>query len=74
MPLLDKFDSTDIESLTDDWAQWDILRDAPVVLHTPRENITGIARGIDRNGCLLLETDNGVQHVSAGDVSLRAQS
>ncbi len=32
----------------------------------------GIARGIDAQGCLLLETDDGLLSIAAGDVSLRA--
>ena len=38
----------------------------------PLENITGIARGIDDNGELLVETKEGVvRHVYAGEVSVR---
>ena len=35
----------------------------------PRQQ--GIARGIDAQGCLLLETGDGLVAVAAGDVSLR---
>ena len=40
--------------------------DRGVVLHT------GIARGVDAQGCLLLDTSTGMRAIAAGDVSLRA--
>ena len=70
---LERFENTPTSNLLGEWEQWDVLKDKPVVLHAPNENICGIARGIDERGHLLLEVDGGVQQISAGDVSLRAQ-
>jgi len=71
--VLNIFESNQVESLVGEWAQWDILKDKPVMLHTTNANIKGVARGIDEHGYLLLETNNEIQRISAGDVSLRAQ-
>ncbi len=73
LPTLNEFDGATKSSSTREWVEWDILRDKSVILHTANEQIAGVARGIDQSGCLLLETDAGMQHISAGDVSLRAQ-
>lgn len=72
IPQLSFFESSEIESLVDDWVQWDVMKDKPVVLHATNEDISGFARGIDKHGHLLLDTEQGLQTISAGDVSLRA--
>lgn len=59
------------ESLKKQWDELDCLRDQPVSLDNGFQNLTGIARGIDEQGALLLEEDSGeTTRVLAGDVSL----
>lgn len=58
----------------DQWARWDVMKDMQVEIHSVGEKQTGIVRGIDASGCLLLETTQGLEKISAGDVSMRAQS
>lgn len=54
------------------WAHRDALRDRAVRLETPGRAATGIARGIDATGALLLETADGtLRRVTAGEVTLR---
>lgn len=74
VPILNKFNSDQIESLVEDWREWDIMQNQQVVLHTTNKDIVGVARGIDETGRLLLETKQGTQVFSAGDVSLRAHA
>lgn len=74
IPTLKQFDLSTSDALTEDWAQWDVMKDKAVILSAANENITGVARGIDEGGRLLLENENGLQAISAGDVSLRANS
>ncbi len=69
-----QFESNVIEDLVGTWSQWDIMKDKPVELHSAQTIQTGVARGIDNDGCLLLETSNGMEKISAGDVSLRARA
>ncbi|MDE2254190.1 MAG: biotin--[acetyl-CoA-carboxylase] ligase [Betaproteobacteria bacterium] len=44
---------------------------AVAILDQGETRHTGIARGVDDSGCLLLETPQGLRRVSSGDVSLR---
>ncbi len=69
-----RFENNTDTNVSDDWSRWDILKDKPVELQAANFVQTGIARGIDNNGCLLLETSKGVEKFSAGDVSLRAST
>ncbi len=37
----------------------------------PKEEETGIARGIDKDGALLVETKDGIKSIVSGEVSVR---
>ena len=69
-----QFENNTCDDLIDTWSQWDIMKDKQVELHSGQSIKTGVARGIDNDGCLLLETSSGVEKISAGDVSLRASA
>ncbi|MFK7795057.1 MAG: biotin--[acetyl-CoA-carboxylase] ligase [Gammaproteobacteria bacterium] len=68
---LSQFEDNAFDDLAGAWSQWDIMKDKAVELHSAQSIQTGVARGIDNDGCLLLETPNGIEKISAGDVSLR---
>jgi BirA family biotin operon repressor/biotin-[acetyl-CoA-carboxylase] ligase len=59
-----------IEPLLGEFRQHDALRDQPVSVSGQRE-LTGVARGVDAQGQLLLETDGVVLAIHAGTVRLR---
>lgn len=56
------------------WERRDAYRDLPVYLVQGEEKTVGIARGVTEKGLLLLETDEGVQTVYGGEVSLRGMA
>ena len=63
---------SDPKSLEQEWASLDALEGKPVTARMGETEITGIARGIDDSGALLLEQGDGtLESVRAGDVSLR---
>lgn len=66
-----RFEREGFQSFAAQWQSCDLLHDEPVVVLRGEQRIEGIARGVDTNGALLLETDQGMQRVHAGDVSLR---
>ncbi len=69
---LAQFDADGLAPFADRWQRWHAFAGLPVVMleqGQPRQQ--GIARGIDAQGCLLLETGEGLVAVAAGDVSLR---
>ncbi len=54
-----------------DWAQYDVLAGKRVSVNTAAKITTGIARGIDSHGYLLLELSSGeIKKFSCGDASL----
>ena len=54
------------------WNHLDVYRDRPVRLLLGEQEIRGVARGIDGQGGLILETESGLQTYVGGEISLRA--
>jgi BirA family biotin operon repressor/biotin-[acetyl-CoA-carboxylase] ligase len=55
-----------------EWRSADFLRGRAVRLDEPTGRLFGTALGIDADGALLVETENGKRRVLAGDVSVRS--
>jgi BirA family biotin operon repressor/biotin-[acetyl-CoA-carboxylase] ligase len=56
------------------WSQWDAFNDQSVCISgAGKESITGISAGVDDNGALILNQQDQLITIHAGDVSLRAQ-
>ena len=69
-----QFEENNCTDLSAQWAQWDVMKDKQVDIHSAQQICTGIARGIDASGCLMLETAKGIEKISAGDVSMRGHA
>lgn len=69
--LLEQFQREGLTPLLPEWRQRDVSRNRAVTLHFPDQVLHGIARGINGEGALLLETDGIVKPWHAGEVSLR---
>lgn len=59
-------------AFADPWNRRDAFRDRPVVLLDDAvERLSGVARGVDGGGALLIDTADGRRRIVSGDVSLR---
>ncbi len=71
-PLLERLQRQGFRSLASRWEQYDRLQGKVVELHRDQRVMTGVARGIDDNGALLLEREGGeTEACYSGDLSLR---
>ena len=71
--VLEAFAQSGFAPLREEWDRHHVYRGKPVRLTLPdAATIDGVARGVDENGALLLDTSNGVRRVHSGDVSLRS--
>lgn len=59
------------DRVLEDWRKLSVTLGQEVRVIFGKESYTGKAVDIDRDGCLLVETDKGVNRVMAGDVSIR---
>lgn len=71
LPALARFESDGFAPWHQAWDDFDLFRDRAVTVHIGENQISGPNKGIDEEGNLLVETDNGVETFSAGEVSLR---
>jgi BirA family biotin operon repressor/biotin-[acetyl-CoA-carboxylase] ligase len=68
---LEVFQHKGLEAFLPEWEQYDLLRNQKVSLNTGAGKVSGIARGVDSQGFLLLENTSGsIQKFSYGDTSL----
>ena len=56
------------------WSEADVLHGKPVTVTGPDGATKGVARGIDLEGALLVETPGGLLRFLSGDVSVRADT
>ncbi|VAW75253.1 Biotin--protein ligase [hydrothermal vent metagenome] len=70
--VIETFSRQGLSAFAEEWQRYDLTAGLPVDLHTGRQkNISGVARGVDTNGALLIELDGKIQAYHAGEVSVR---
>lgn len=69
--MLGQFAREGFAPFAEQWRALDALADAPVKVISSNRSVNGIARGADKDGCLLVEVDGEVQRFVSGEVSLR---
>ncbi len=69
--VADEFHKEGLAAFVDEWCAADAYADQPVVIHHAQGRVEGRAVGIDSDGSILIETDEGVRRFHSGDVSLR---
>jgi len=69
------FEQTGFADLAAEWARFDRVKGCRVCLHLPNATVTGVARGVDATGALLLETADGeIKPYIGGEISLRVEA
>ena len=66
-----EFSERGFAAFADEWRAADALRDQPVRIEQGGGSVSGIARGIDPDGALLVDTGDQRQRFVSGEVSLR---
>ena len=70
--MLEGYGHGGFELFRNEWQRHDAFIGQTVILDASGRTVTGIARGIDGQGGLLLETNTGMMTFSGGEVSLRS--
>ena len=72
--LFGRFEQGGFAGLAEEWACFDLTVGRRVRLHLPNASVTGIVRGVDASGALLLEgADGRVNAYLGGEISLRLE-
>ena len=67
-----EFERDGLKPFVREWMEADALRGRPVTVTAAESFAKGVARGIDLDGALLVETPQGLLRFISGDVSVRA--
>lgn len=70
LPLIDEFQQQGFAPFQQYWAERDIYMEQPVRILAAQEK-TGLVKGVNRKGELLLKTALGLEAINAGEVSVR---
>lgn len=62
-----------LEPFSEQWHEWDLLNGQPLNVMLDNQIITGIGRGIDPGGAILVERNGKLSRYMAGEVRLRKQ-
>ncbi len=71
LSMLGEFEREGFAAFREAWTALDALGGRPVRVLLADDAVCGRARGVDRDGALLLETENGVRRFVSGEASLR---
>ncbi|MFQ3191410.1 MAG: BirA family biotin operon repressor/biotin-[acetyl-CoA-carboxylase] ligase [Paraglaciecola sp.] len=66
------FEDYGLEPFISEWQALDVYANQTVKLIIGKQTITGISRGIDASGAILLETEQGIKSYHGGEVSVRS--
>jgi BirA family biotin operon repressor/biotin-[acetyl-CoA-carboxylase] ligase len=65
------FESRGLEPFINKWREVDVYANQAVKLIIGQQTVSGISRGIDASGAILLETKQGVKAYHGGEISVR---
>jgi len=74
VPGLQQFEREGLKPFLEAWRDADALRGRQIDVRGGDDKAMGIARGVDINGALLVETPQGLRRFFSGDVSVRPVS
>lgn len=72
LDALERFSQYGLEPTRNKWVSYDIYLNQSVTLMMGQRTVSGICRGIDENGAILLDQQGSIIRYFGGEVSLRA--
>ncbi|MFY0678694.1 MAG: bifunctional biotin--[acetyl-CoA-carboxylase] ligase/biotin operon repressor BirA [Neptuniibacter sp.] len=68
---LERFEDQGFAPMVAEWQSYNAHQEQEVALQVGKGTVTGVCKGVDPSGALLLETENGREIFFGGEVSLR---
>lgn len=68
--VLRQFQTSGLAPFIEEWRQHDMITGKTVHLQLPHQTITGVVKGVDNNGALLLQSKGTISSHMAGEVSV----
>ncbi len=70
---ISEFELSGLAPYIKDWQRFDLYHDKPINVISGQIRKHGVCRGINHQGALLLETEQGIEVIHGGEVSVRGQ-
>jgi len=72
---IEVFEQHSFSKFQEEWNSWDIYRNQScAIIQNEQIQFEGFERGVDDQGHLLIESNNKIQKIISGDVSLKAKA
>lgn len=71
LAVIDDFQKKGFAAYQEYWSQRDIYQGKEVQILSPGNDKTGVVKGVNRKGELLLHSDKGMEVITAGEISVR---
>ena len=72
--IIELFEQYSFAKFQEEWNSWDIYKNQScAIIQNEKIHLEGLERGVDDQGHLLIESENKIQKVISGDVSLKAK-
>jgi len=65
-----KFESFGFDGFAEHWSAYDWLKNRKVIVDQPDQKVSGVAAGVDKDGALLIDTDDGKIRMVSGSVMI----
>ena len=73
LPIIDEYEGVGIKAHLDEWRDYDCLNGKSATLFIGQQRFDGHVRGVDDNGMLLIESQDGsMQTFASGEVSFNS--
>jgi len=72
LKIVDEFQREGFALYQHYWAERDIFMGREVRIISPGHEIRGLVKGVNRKGELMLKTEQGIEVINAGEISVRA--
>jgi BirA family biotin operon repressor/biotin-[acetyl-CoA-carboxylase] ligase len=70
--VIEDFEAASFRKFQTEWNDWDVYKNKMCQIHQQDKlELEGIEKGVDENGCLLIESSGTLKKIISGDVSLR---
>lgn len=72
--VVDEFQKQGFAAYQQYWTERDIYQEKEVMILSPGNDKRGLVKGVNRKGELMLHTENGIEVITAGEISVRPVS
>ena len=71
MPMLVQIENGELEHFYQNWHRFDVTWQKQIEIIAGNESMLGVAKGINAEGCLVVEIEDELREFATGNISVR---